>query len=311
MTPGQGPHRSGSMTLAHPPGGGREILVLSNCQTGGMTACLDLFLPRDRVVGLAWSDSEEGCARAAAAAAAADLVVTSAPRGLHTKLVSQYGVDPSKCLMFPGIGFSGFHPDLTIAYGASELIDVFPGVPYQSAIGLWCWKAGLDAQETVDLFTAETMAALGLDRSWDAARQRLAARFEETGWSFADFFLPLQASGRIFMHTVNHPHLSALAQMARVVARRIGATKDDLAAPAEQLIPDALSQGAVWPVYPGVAESLGLQSSLLWKIGGGIYSLDQYLEAQFDALRSARTPITCEIADTPSFNAAMRLLVNR
>ena len=226
MTAGRDPHRSGSMTRAHPPGGGREILVLSNCQTGGMTACLDLFLPRDKVVGLAWSDSEEGCARAAAAAAAADLVVTSAPRGLHAKLVSQYGVDPSKCLRFPGIGFSGFHPDLTIAYSDGELIDIFPGVPYQSAIGLWCLeRPALTLRDTVDLFAAETMAALGLDRSWDAARQRLAARFEETGWSFADFFLPLQASGRVFMHTVNHPHLSALAQMARVVARRIGATK--------------------------------------------------------------------------------------
>ncbi|KAK0349923.1 hypothetical protein LTR94_031109, partial [Friedmanniomyces endolithicus] len=89
------------------------------------------------------------------------------------------------------------------------------------------------------------------------------AHFAATTIPFTDYFLPLQASGRLFMHTLNHPHIAAIAQLARGVARRLGAEETDLRQPLENIVPDALSLGPIWPVYPGVAESLGLQPSWL------------------------------------------------
>ena len=284
----------------------RKIFVLANCQTGGLTACLDLLLPRDTVTGLHWFYSEEGKANAAAAAADADVIVTSAPPDLRAQMAAEHGFDESKCLIVPSIHFTGFHPDLTIAYAGQTLINVLAGVPYQSAIGVWAWKRGMTARDARRLFTRQTISALGYDRYWPQAVAEARAHFAATAIPFADYFLPLQASGRLFMHTLNHPHIAVIAQLARGVARRLGADEADLRQPLEDMVPDALSLGPIWPVYPGVAESLGLQPSWLWKIGDGLYTLDEYLDAQFRALDAVDGPVTCAMADTPRFGAILR-----
>ena len=285
---------------------GRRIFVLANCQTGGLTACLDLLLPRDTVTGLHWLYSEEGKANAAAAAADADIVVTSAPPDLRAQMAAEHGFDETKCVIIPSIHFAGFHPDLTIAYAGQTRINVLAGVPYQSAIGVWAWKRGLTARDARRLFTQRTMGALGYDRYWTKAVAETRADFAATTIPFTDYFLPLQASGRLFMHTLNHPHIAAIAQLARGVARRLGAAEADLRQPLEDMVPDALSLGPIWPVYPGVAEALGLQPSWLWKIGDVLYTLDDYLEAQFRALDAADGPVTCAMADTPQFRSILR-----
>ncbi len=109
--------------------------MLANCQTGGLTACLDLLLPRDTVTGLHWFYSEEGKANAAAAAANADIVVTSAPPDLRAQMAAEHGFDETKCLIVPSIHFTGFHPDLTIAYAGQTLINVLAGVPINRPLG--------------------------------------------------------------------------------------------------------------------------------------------------------------------------------
>lgn len=290
---------------------GRKILVLANCQTGGLTACLDLFLPRDTVTGLHWFYSSEGKAAAAAAAADADVVVTSAPEDLRAQMTAEHGFDQSKCLIIPSIHFTGFHPDLTIAYAGQSLVNVLAGAPYQSAIGVWCWKRGMSPGDARRLFTPQTMTALGYDRYWTQAVAEARAHFAATTIPFADYFLPLQASGRLFMHTLNHPHIEVIAQLARGVGRILGASEADLLQPAENIVPDALSHGAVWPVYPGIAEALGLPPSWMWKFDTTLYGLEDYLEAQFRALDAVDGPVTCAPADNPRFGATLRELITQ
>lgn len=289
---------------------GRRILVLANCQTGGLTACLSFFLPKAIVSGLAWSETEKGREAGAAAAAQADIVVTSAPPELRAKMAAKYGFDESKCLIVPSIFFPGFHPDLTDAWSDGKLIGGIGGTPYQSKIGMWCWKRGMEVEEACRLFTPETMNALGFDRYWATSVARARAPFQGSPISFADFFLPLQASGRLFMHTFNHPHISTIAELARGIARLLGADEADVRQPVETIVPDALSQSSVWPVYPGVAESLGLAPSLIWKLDG-FYDLEGYLDAQFKALHAVDGQVVCPSADNLEFDAAMRGMAAR
>ena len=290
---------------------GRRILVLANCQTGGLTACLDLLLPKDIISGQSWSVTEKGRADAVAAAAEADVVVTSAPTELRARMAEEHGFDESKCLVVPSIHFSGFHPDLTVAYSDGKPIDGVGGTPYQSAIGVWCWKRGMGPGEARRLFTPETMSAVGFDRYWTTSAAQTREFFKDTQISFTDFFLPLQASGRLFMHTFNHPHISVIAQLARGVARLLGADEADLRQAVEIMIPDALSYSTVWPVYPGVAESLALAPSFLWKFGNTFYDLDGYLDGQFRALDAVAAPVACHPTDDPNFDAAMRMMAAR
>lgn len=287
-------------------GSGRKILVIANCQTGGLTACLDIFMPGDNVTGQHWFDTAEARASMAAAAAEADIIVTSAPPELRAQMTVDHDFDESKCLIIPSIHFAGFHPDLTIAYSDGKPISVTGGDPYHSAIGVWCWKQGMEPSEARRLFVPETMSALAFDRYWATAVKQSRYYFDLTSIPFGDFFLPLQASGRLFMHVLNHPHISAIAQLARVVARRLGADEAAVRQPAEHMVPDALSQGAVWPVYPGVADSLALPASTLWKFRNTFYDIDGYLDLQFRALEEAGSPVTCAMSDDRHFDAVMR-----
>jgi len=290
---------------------GRKILVLANCQVGGLTACLDMFLPRDSVTGFHWTFTDQGRADAAAAAADADLVVTSAPAELRAQMAAEHGFDEAKCLVVPSLHFTGFHPDLTIAYVDGKQINLLNGAPYQSAIGVWCWKRGMDIADTRRVFTGEAMKALGFDRHWPAAVAQARGFFAETTVSFSDFFLPLQASGRVFMHTCNHPSIAAIAQLARVIGRMVGAQEGDLRQPVEHMIPDALSLNSIWPIYPGVADSLGLSPSWLWKFENTYYDLDGYLDTQFRSLDAVDGSIVCLPSDDPQFAAALRTVVSR
>lgn len=285
-----------------------DILVLGNCQTGGLTACLSLLLPDRRVSGLTWSIKTDTLEAIFRAAADADQIITSAPPELRARLIG-LGIEAARILAIPSLNFSGFHPDLSYAFAdGAPLVAGFAG-GYQSVIGFWCWKKGFGSETAQRLFSPQAMRVLGYDRFWPQAVKQTQERFAATDIAFADVFLPLQSSGQRFMHSLNHPRISALGQLARVVARRLGATEAALALDLEALIPDALSQQAVWPVYPGVGEALGLSLSLIWKLGQTYYDLPRYLELQFTALEAADGELICPRAEAPAFDAAIRSLV--
>lgn len=283
-----------------------RILVLSNCQTGGLTACLNFLMPRHVVKGVHWHETAQSRAEAAVAAADADIVLSTAPAAYVAQMVADHGFDLAKLRSIPILFFNGFHPDLVEAFSGGRVVSGVAGAPYQSAIGVWCWRNGVSPDQAKALFSAETIRSLGYDRTWSQAVARCRGLFTDTEVAFAPTFLPLQASGRAFMHTYNHPTIGFIAQLARIIAAKLGATEAELAIEVERLVPDALSHDTVWPIYPGVAEALGLPSSLIWKYGHSYYDLSRYLEAQCVALDAVEGPVLCAQADNPDFDAVMR-----
>lgn len=287
----------------------RKIVVLANCQTGGLAASLGLMSPGDDIRPVSWNPAPEALKRAAEDAAGADLVVTSIPANVEATLRTEHGYRPAATLKIPSLFFTGFHPDLTIAYVEGKPINLIGHSPYQSAIGLWCWKNDVSIARAMRLFTPSVMERMGYSRSWGAAMQRARLEFEPTPLSFADVFLPLQASGEVFMHTLNHPRINAVAQLARVIAREIGCDARLIEQPVERMVPDALAHSDAWPVYPGVAEHLGLRPDRVWRIHGGYYDLEGYLTLQYDALSRQTGPIHCPKTDNLAFDGLIRPLV--
>lgn len=290
---------------------GDRVLVLANCQTGGLTSCLSLLMPNVSVIGMHWLDTDGAMEAASVAASEADVVITSAPLGLRQAIAERHGFDDDKVMIIPSIYFSGFDPDVTYASASGRQIRPVITSPYHSAIGLWCWTKGMTVKQTAKLFTPETARALGYHQSWPLAQAQARDHFSVTDVSFADFLLPLQASGERFMHTANHPSIKAIAALSKIIAKNLGASSDTLALPVHDLVPDALAHEMTWPIYPGVGEAIGLAPYLTWRIYGQLYDLESYLDAQFSALSAADGPIEAAPLRDASFESRMHKVVTQ
>jgi hypothetical protein len=178
----------------------------------------------------------------------------------------------------PVVWFPGFHPDvLHVAHPAGGELESAVG-PYNSAIVVWGWLHGLDADQILARFRPEVFTALGYTGWFAGHVDKLRGSFDGTDVDFGGWYLPLARRGP-FMLTDNHPRLDALVQMARPVALRLGADPQLVASQWEQVLVDGLqATSVVWPVYPGVADSLGLPGAYVWRrVDGELVGLDRFV----------------------------------
>jgi hypothetical protein len=184
---------------------------------------------------------------------------------------------------FPDLYFSAFHPDQVYAWMRDgSLVEGATG-PYNSAIALWAWQHGLNAQQTISLFTPEIFGALGYHDRWQVSIDRLRHDFVPfPHLDYRDFIIPLQRAGN-FMHTVNHPKVHAMAQMARILAKQIDPTVDAESVPVENMMVDGLFMASFsWSVYPSVANALGLKGAFMWKLEDhSVIGLEEFVQRSF------------------------------
>jgi hypothetical protein len=186
-------------------------------------------------------------------------------------------------ISFPELYFNAFHPDQVYAWMRDgSLVESATG-PYNSAIALWAWQHGLNAQQAISLFTPEVFGALGYHDRWQVSIDRLRHDFVPyPHLDYRDFIIPLQRAGA-FMHTVNHPKVAAMAQMARLLAKQIDPTVDTESIPVENMMVDGLFLASVsWSVYPSVANALGIKGAFMWKLEDhSVIGLEEFLQRSF------------------------------
>jgi hypothetical protein len=85
------------------------------------------------------------------------------------------------------------------------------------------------------------------------------------------------------MHTVNHPKVTALAQLARILAKQIDPTVDAESVPVENMMVDGLFMASFsWSVYPSVANALGLKGAFMWKLEDhSVIGLEEFVQRSF------------------------------
>ena len=200
--------------------------------------------------------------------AEADAWVSCLPRARSEAIVA--GLDaPIPLVTIPVLSFFGYHPDaLHLTHPEGGEVESAVG-PYCSGIVTWGWAHGLGEDEVVATFTPEVMDGLGYTTAWSRAMVRMQTIVERTDLDLARLHLPLVRGG-CFMLTDNHPRVRALVQVARLIAEHLGADPVWWRSRGRTSIPDGLlATGAVWPVYPPVAESLGLVGSYVWRTPDG------------------------------------------
>ena len=208
----------------------------------------------------------------------------------------------------PTLDTLGFHPDCAYVWRNGRTVDS-PVGPYHSALVLWAYRQGFDVQRTLALFRSDVFAHLGYFDYHIAGINHLVNKGRDCAMPTASWLASWQARGA-WMHTINHPRLSALADVALHCLGLLGIQG---AADAYTVIPDELANSACWPVYPAVACALGLkgQGSYFFKLARapGLHGKSvKYLEldefvAQSLALYSCHAPDTlvCDRLEAEAF----------
>lgn len=279
-------HLAEIMFIEHLPN--ERWLVVSNCQTHGLANSLSLLLPNVDVDSTdVWGLHHDLQGWVRRLPQYSRLVLSPEVRNFG---LSHADADP-RVVWVPGVFFCAFHPDLCYVDVGGRMLKG-PLDDYHSTIAVAAWRLGMSVRETLRFFNRETYQRVGYLDTWPGERDRLFAVFDAHGLDIRQEFLRWIRRGP-FMYSINHPRIEVLASLARLAAHRAGREVREL-----DLLPsDNLVQGAVFPIYPEVAEALGLP--------GGAYAfkpprryelldLREYIEACFsvyaqqprDALRS-------------------------
>ncbi|WP_149537409.1 WcbI family polysaccharide biosynthesis putative acetyltransferase [Siccirubricoccus phaeus] len=254
-----------------------RIAVLGGCQAHGVAHGLLALLPEAEVesfeaVVIRHHGQE---AEVAAALSGYDLVFTQ-------DLDPEFGPLGTAALQaahprlrrFPLIAFTGYQPDLVYLKKGGD-VRYSPIGAYHSAIVAGAYSLGVPEADVAQLFNRLVYQRLGYFDAFGKARTLLLRMAQESyGLDLTAEFARWHARG-CFMHTNNHPKAVALAGMATVLAIAAGLVPEGT--PAPELIFDHLAIDTIWPVYPELAEPLGVPGSLLFKrlnrgIGAGANS---------------------------------------
>ena len=288
-----------------------RVVISSNCMTGGLTSALSLLLPAVKFDPIPYVGVNETVLDEQLTVSQAWLF--SGPEVMQSAALGRVNKPKLKVIRFPELFFNAFHPDQVYAWMRDgSLVESATG-PYNSAIALWAWQHGLNAQQTISLFTPEVFGALGYHDRWQVSIDRLRHDFVQfPHLDYRDFIIPLQRAGN-FMHTVNHPKVAAMAQMARLLAKQIDPTVDTESIPVENMMVDGLFMASVsWSVYPSVANALGIKGAFMWKLEDhSVIGLEEFVQRSF-AKYEVQQPrdVDCHELLWPIYNEVLLPIVN-
>ena len=261
--PSAGPHAAPRGAA----GDAQTIVFTGNCQTQGIADAVRAILPGTdtpafHMWGMDHPDAHIRLDVIREAVARADVWVRM-PLGTNV-LLEEVARPQTRVIEIPSLTFAAFHPDIVMA--VTTMGTYFRGLAdYHSAIALWAWRRGLDPAEAAALFQPEVMAALGYDRYWAPAVQAVRDEFAGSDLSWGPFWARLKREG-VFMHTINHPCLAAVALQGKAVAACLTGRDSIWDEPVERYADDHLRE-VVWPVYPYVGQALGVTGSYHWRYG--------------------------------------------
>ena len=165
----------------------------------------------------------------------------------------------------PSIVFSGFHPDtiyiLDPTRGGRPIEG--PTGPYHSAIALYAFLRGMSVEQTEVLYSGALFDALGYFDVWQDSSREFLELAASADLDLSSDLVRWSRAGT-FMYSMNHPKAFVLFDVARALLKRAklphaaSLSFDDFAV-------DDIVRGAVYPVYPEIAERYGHRGAYLFK----------------------------------------------
>lgn len=276
-----------------------KILVSSNCQTGGVSAALQQFIPNAELVPFYLPDSSDldSISKLKDAVSSSDIWVSS---GLYDLILNSDTelYKKTQLIKFPSIEFSAFHPDLCYAKKKSSN-QVTKINNYNSAIGVWCYSQEIDSSDAMSFFNLDNYLRLGYLNQWDRSVSLLKSKFIASDFTlleFHNFFNTVKRSG-VFMYSDNHPHINVLIELSRLIAMKIG-VNDKKILHRDIYVGDGLLLSTIWPVYDEVAYALAFEGNYIWQISSSkiLVGIKEYLDYAYDCYQQEEiTPSDIDI----------------
>lgn len=241
-----------------------KITVIGNCNVHGIADSLQFLREQDEVFSL-----EVAVAERSGAIPSAIELIRSTDLIFAQNIPARFGALSIDTLreahpnveLIPSLAFTGFHPDCVLLTNSGELGFSPVGV-YHSAIAAGAFALGIDEAEATGLFNPFVYRKLGYFEEYGKASTFMRREFEALGYSVDDEWRSWLARGP-FMHTTNHPKVHVLASVGKLAAIKAGLVSSSAATPT--LWFDWLAQNTIWPVYPELARSIGVDGNYIFK----------------------------------------------
>lgn len=273
-----------------------KFRIHGNCQVGSIADALRILYRTEEVQPFHVDTSAQGLLNHFSKVDSADGFIEI----IHDSLLSVIKANPSVTelvpstfIKIPTITFSAFQPDTQYIFNESGVVKNGLQGDWNSRIAITGYLRGLSSQQTVELFNIEIFEALGYLDDWKVSAQLLKDSFQECGLDGTNWLRKTSAHG-VFMHGINHPRPIAIFELVKQFASIHLPPPDHEIAGAEQYLTDHLSH-IVWPVYPEIAATLGLEGTYLWREGSQHAGLASFIDSSFqhwDFLNLRNTQLT-------------------
>lgn len=218
----------------------------------------------------------------------------------------------------PTIDTLGFHPDCAYVHVLGKAVDSPIGA-YHSVLVFWGYLQGLSVKATRDLFKEQVFRHLGFFDLHAAGVNHLVNKGRQCSMPVHLWLADWQKAG-VWMHTINHPKPQVLADVALHCLAQLGIAG---VADARDVVDDELARSPCWPVYPEVAQALGLRTPGSYAFKGAhrpddhgksvhYMGLDAFIQASF-ALYARYAPgdLQCDRLQAQAFKSLPDFLAQR
>lgn len=243
-----------------------KVLIVANCQGVGLANSLQAM---SSAVGalpiLATNENirkiKSGELEISSLVAECDWILIQPQSEITDLFKTKFAHASDKIRLFPRILFPAFHPDADYVFSKTNSSVDSPIGAYQSTLALYGWLNNYSAEETVQLFNNETFEKLGYFNYWDISKKALTLEGKETNLPLDELINTWSRQG-IWMYSMNHPRLFVMIDIAKAILAREGVTAEKNST---QYIQDDLVHGPAWPVYPAIANKIGVPGSYQFK----------------------------------------------
>ncbi|MDR7153284.1 hypothetical protein J2W40_000078 [Sphingobium xenophagum] len=284
----------------------KKLLVVSNCNTGGLGNSLSMLMPDAEVHQCdIWSYRAASAEWNERARDFDHLIVLPelAGQGLDE------GRDGLGLIWTPSFLFRSFHPDLCYMHHGAIGAVQGPMKDYHSSIVVAAYMLGLPASDVAALFRDDVFAACGFYDIFVDDRRRMLENFSDHGFDMSTHFLRWMR-GRPFMYSINHPAIEPLFCLAWEIVRKLGKTP---VLPPQGYFPiDRLADSLIYPIFPEIAERLGYMGGTTWFKpfqSNTLLSLDQFIHQSYECYQQVdMSQVDCGHPEFAHIQAVVRSL---
>ena len=241
-----------------------RISILGNCHARSLAACISALASKSavdfRTLGEFDKSTQEENKYYFDNLLNTDVIFIQHPFPLNV-LPEYFDIFDHRVHRFPKVTYTAFHPDSTYLIRGGKAIQGATG-PYHSALVLAGFLEGVQSDRLIKLFNRFTFSSLGYVDQHQVATDILRRDFHEIGYDYE----PVSSSG-IFMHTMNHPKIIAMNEVAKQALRKSGIVMQENA----KIPMDPLDRDWKWPVYA----DLPFGQNYIFHVGIGMNSSHQ------------------------------------